>query len=225
MKTNSWTRIGLLSAVYIVALSGTWLVADGVSPSASPPMPRSRAVEARSMAPGEMSAKDNSPEMKVDAVPPGVAGAANLSLTADKLQQMLVNLGCEVSDIGGGAQQVHSKRNGWDIYLKVNLSTDSNLVWFSFRLPDVSDPDSVPSSVWTAMLSSNYTDGLNFALAKPVTGPATIYLQRSIPNVNVTPMLLRQIIDSLVDSLVATQNLWSPNLWPKAAPATAPAAK
>ena len=51
--------------------------------------------------------------------------------------------------------------------------------------------------------------GPNFFSISTNKESATVWLQRSIPNTNITPVLLRSAIEGLVETANSTVKLWS----------------
>ncbi len=227
MKGNHCLAIGVISAAAVLGAVDVLRAGDVNSGTAAPMITGAKVPEQRPLPPGAVAAPVNSGNTSPTeaAAAPATAGAPG-AITPEQLGTMLVNLGCDVTDLGGGQQQVHSTRGAWNINITVQLSPDNTVLWYTVVLGGVADPNSVPSSVWTALLSANQNYGCTFSLIMPQTGASTLQLTHAIPNSNITPMNLRKNLELMDDLVISEAQFWNPANWPKSqAPATAPAAK
>ena len=139
-------------------------------------------------------------------VPPAWAQPAS-AVTEQALQTMVDNLGYPTTMNQNGTYfsiKVSSGPNSYPIGFRAtasgNLVIDVNMVNVSVsRLGDLD---------MRGLLTAS-DGGPNFFSLSTDKDTATVWLQRSMPNSGITPVLLRSAIDALVGTANATVKLWS----------------
>lgn len=225
MKSIRWIGFALIIATSLLYVDRAVRADDETLPGGARVSSKARAVEVGPIQPGGTATPRKNEKTAADASPATATPAAG-GITPAQLQTMLVNLGCDVTDLGGGLQQVHTIIDNYNIYTVAQLSSDLTAVWFTIRLGNIADPDKVPASVWAALLAANYNFKGQFVLVKPSDGPAYLLFMHAVPNTSFTPMALRNHLEGINSSVVSQVSLWDQSTWPKAAgPATVPATK
>src|SRR4051794_6148095 len=78
------------------------------------------------------------------------AEKGEVRLTAAALGTVLENLGYDPKDLGNGIYEVIVDREGWKVYLTLDVSPSGDIVWIGAEFPTIANPDTVPASVWVA---------------------------------------------------------------------------
>jgi hypothetical protein len=145
------------------------------------------------------------PGMHARAAGQGGAATGASQLTDDGLRQMLDGLGLEPKPLSKGFLIV-MKRDAWTYNLQVLLSDNKEKLGINANLGTVKDPDSVTAAQWRALMVANGTIEPSFFYFD--ADKKKLFLHRAMNNRGLTPAYLRTQIDTFVEDMRKTADLW-----------------
>jgi GGDEF domain-containing protein len=132
-------------------------------------------------------------------------------LTHESLKSMLVSLGCEPvetkADDGSPIFSCFIRRDGLRHLIKIQLSTDGTLLWFSSPLQVLEEPENVSSVCLLRLLQANDEIGPMFFSYNP--NNKRLYLCAGVANETPIGASFRKEFDSFSSAVEQTLPLWA----------------
>lgn len=145
-----------------------------------------------------------------------VRPASAAPLDDASLKAMITNLGYTTTETAANGVTTHwisatLADNSYTVQIYFQLSSDKINLWVIASLFAVPKGKTVPNDALLGMLIENDTIApKSFSIGK---ANSTIYLNSMLPNNGVTPVQLRQTVDSLTNILGQTESYWVPEKW------------
>ena len=156
--------------------------------------------------------KDSDTKITKDAKPAGV-------LTAENIKEKLENLGFEPKHNGNTPADIYYRinlnRDDYRFALDVGLSKNGQNVWFLAPLRQLPEPKDVRPDILEKMLALNDKIGPTHM---SMGSNRMLYLNVAIENRDITPVRLRQVIDSFCNDIRGSESLWNPSRYPDLSP-------
>ena len=145
------------------------------------------------------------PNMRARASYQGASATVPGQLSDDSLRQMLDGMGFEPKAISRGFL-VTVKREKFTCYIQIVLSENKTKLGMNSNLGVINEPDSVTAAQWKALLVANRDVDPSFFYFDP--NLKKLFLHRSIDNRGLTAAYMRNQIDTFVENLISTADLW-----------------
>lgn len=132
-------------------------------------------------------------------------------LTPEALGEMLTNLAYEPKDVSNNktkdVYEIMTERDGWKIYPHISLSNDRTRIWFYIKTKPLPNPDEASGEAWLKLLETNVQISPAFFSYEEKT--KRIYLWMAVENVDMTPVVMRRLIEQFDGIVRKTGDYWA----------------
>lgn len=154
-------------------------------------------------------------EPKADEPKPAQGATIPGQLTPDSLKEMLTNLGydfdVEKTTNGNFLHFVKVARKGMNYEVNVNISSNKQKLWCSVALADVKPEHATQSDKLLKLLELNQKIGPSHFYYYPPH--KMFYIAKPMDNRGITAKLLRENIDSIMETVVTYETDWNVAKW------------
>ena len=149
--------------------------------------------------------------LPVGAAAPGRAQQPSNVLTLDGLSAIVSGMGYETKPDPNGKNFTIPIHSNYNYIVNFALSSDGTFAWIFINLGSF-DPDQLATLQTIKLLQASDAGPGNFTLGKGEQSD-TLYAQRILPSLSITPALLRSTFDNLVAISNTNDALWNKTLW------------
>lgn len=132
--------------------------------------------------------------------------AQGSAMTVDQIGDALNSYGKNTTTNNGQTDySINVKRGKWNINIIISLSPNGSIIWMDNNLTSVPPMDKLDLKAVVNVLKKNAEIGpMFFAIVN-----GNLRLSYPLANANLNPAALRDRIDALVSTVIATESLWA----------------